>query len=49
MVSLYATLNTRTGEVIGKIADHHTSEEFVAFLTMVVATQPPSPRDTCHS
>ena len=39
-VSLYAALNTKTGEVIGKTADRHTSEEFVAFLTSVVATQP---------
>jgi hypothetical protein len=39
-LSLYAALNTRTGEVIGKTADRHTSEEFVAFLSDVVASQP---------
>ena len=35
-LSLYAALNTRTGEVFGKTAKRHTSEEFVAFLTEVV-------------
>jgi transposase len=39
-LSLYAALNTDTGEVIGKTAARHTSEEFVAFLTDVVAHQP---------
>jgi transposase len=39
-LSLYAALNTRSGEVIGKTADRHTSEEFVAFLVDVVASQP---------
>lgn len=39
-LSLYAALNTRTGEVLGKTADRHTSQEFVAFLSDVVATQP---------
>jgi transposase len=38
-LSLYAALNTRTGEVIGKTAARHTSEEFVAFLGEVVAQQ----------
>jgi len=37
-LSLYAALNTRTGEVIGKTAARHTSQEFVAFLDTVVAT-----------
>src|SRR5207302_4828214 len=32
-LSLYAALNTKTGEVIGKTAERHTSEEFVAFLS----------------
>ncbi len=36
-MSLYAALNTKTGEVIGATAARHTSEEFVAFLTDVVA------------
>jgi transposase len=39
-LSLYAALNTRSGEVIGKTATHHTSQEFVAFLAEVVANQP---------
>ncbi len=39
-LSLYAAFNTRTGEVIGKTATRHTSAEFVAFLTDLVAHQP---------
>jgi transposase len=39
-LSLYAALNTRTGEVIGKTAARHTSEEFVAFLGEIVSQQP---------
>lgn len=39
-ISLYAAFNTKTGEVIGKTADRHTSEEFVAFLVGIVASQP---------
>jgi transposase len=39
-LSLYAALNTDTGEVLGKTADRHTSEEFVAFLSDIVAHQP---------
>ena len=39
-VSLYAAFNTRTGTVLGKTAQRHTSAEFVAFLTDLVATQP---------
>ena len=39
-LSLYAALNTRNGEVVGKIAARHTSQEFVAFLAEVVANQP---------
>src|SRR5262249_19927739 len=38
--SLYAALNTRTGEVLGKTAERHTSQEFVAFLSDLVASQP---------
>jgi transposase len=39
-LSLYAAFNTKTGEVIGKTASSHTSAEFVAFLTDIVANQP---------
>jgi len=39
-LSLYAALNTATGEVIGKTAARHTSEEFVAFLADIVTHQP---------
>jgi transposase len=39
-LSLYAALDTKSGEVIGKTVSHHTSEEFVAFLLSIVATQP---------
>jgi len=39
-LSLYAALNPQTGEVIGQTAARHTSEEFVAFLEEVVATEP---------
>jgi len=39
-LSLYAALNTRTGKVLGKTADRHTSQEFVAFLSDLVASQP---------
>ena len=39
-LSLYAAINTKTGQVLGQTAPHHTSEEFVAFLGAVVAEQP---------
>jgi len=39
-LSLYAAFNTQTGEVLGKTAQRHTSAEFVAFLTDIVAHQP---------
>lgn len=39
-LSLYAAFNTKTGEVLGKTATNHTSAEFVAFLTDIVANQP---------
>lgn len=39
-LSLYAALNPKTGEVIGQTAARHTSQEFVAFLKEVIATQP---------
>ena len=39
-LSLYAALNPRTGEVLGSAVPRHTSDQFVAFLTSVVDTQP---------
>ena len=39
-LSLYATFNTKAGEVLGKTAARHTSAEFVAFLSDLVADQP---------
>lgn len=39
-LSLFAALNTATGEVLGKTAQRHTSEQFVAFLGDIVASQP---------
>ena len=39
-LSLYAAFNTRTGAVLGKTAERHTSAEFVAFLCDIVANQP---------
>src|SRR5712691_3898809 len=39
-LSLYAALNTRNGEVVGKTAARHTSQEFVAFLADLIANQP---------
>jgi len=39
-LSLYAALDTKTGEVIGRTAQRHTSQEFVAFLSDIVARQP---------
>ncbi|MDH3457650.1 MAG: IS630 family transposase [Gemmatimonadota bacterium] len=37
-LSLYAAFNTRTGEVLGKTVRRHTSQEFVAFLAKLVAS-----------
>lgn len=39
-LSLFAALNARNGKVMGKTAARHTSEQFVAFLSDVVASQP---------
>ena len=39
-LSLYATFDTKTGEVLGKTAARHTSAEFVAFLHDLVVHQP---------
>lgn len=38
-LSLYAALNTTTGEIIGQTVPRHTSAAFVEFLTDIVATQ----------
>jgi transposase len=39
-LSLYAALNTRTGQVLGKTTPRHTSVEFVEFLNQIIASQP---------
>src|ERR1700716_924487 len=39
-LSLYAALNPRTGDVLGKTTARHTSAEFVDFLGKIVASQP---------
>lgn len=39
-LSLYAALNTTSGQVLAKTAERHTSAEFVTFLGEVVASQP---------
>lgn len=39
-LSLFAALNTTTGEVLGKTVERHTSAQFVAFLTDLVSEQP---------
>ena len=39
-LSLFAALNTATGEVLGKTAARHISEQFVAFLSDTVASEP---------
>src|SRR3954465_5900030 len=39
-LSLFAALNTETGEVVGQTVPRHTSDAFVAFLTDVVACAP---------
>jgi transposase len=39
-LSLYAALDTRTGEIHGKTTARHTSPAFVAFLTDLVSKQP---------
>jgi transposase len=40
-LSLYAALETQTGAVLGKTAERHTSDEFVAFLDQIVSSQRP--------
>lgn len=39
-LSLYAAFETRSGTVLGKTTERHTSGEFVAFLEELIATQP---------
>ena len=39
-LSLYAALKTSDGKIIGKTAARHTSDEFVAFLTQIVSSEP---------
>jgi len=39
-LSLFAALNTQTGEVVGQTAAHHTSAAFVDFLREVVTEAP---------
>lgn len=39
-LSLYAAMDTKTGAVLGRTAESHTSEEFVAFLSELLASQP---------
>ena len=39
-LSLYAAFNTKTGQVLGKTAERHTSAEFVAFLADIVVNEP---------
>ena len=39
-LSLFAALNTNSGEVLGKTAARHTSAQFVAFLNDLVSGQP---------
>jgi transposase len=39
-LSLYAALDTLSGEVFGKTASRHTSQEFVSFLEELVAQHP---------
>lgn len=40
-LSLYAALNTRTGQVLGKTAKRHTSAEFISFPRQILDGQPP--------
>jgi len=39
-LSLYAALDTLSGEIYGKTVRRHTSDEFVSFLAQLVAAQP---------
>ena len=46
-LSLYAALNTTTGEIIGQTVPRHTSAAFVEFLGDIVADATAPPRDPC--
>ncbi len=39
-LSLYAAFDTKSSEVLGKTAERHTSQEFVAFLEELIAHEP---------
>ena len=39
-LSLYAALNTRTGEILGQTVPRHTSQAFVEFLDDISSSQP---------
>ena len=41
--SLFAALNTKTGEVLGQTVARHTSAAFVEFLGAIVDSQPRAP------
>jgi transposase len=41
-LSLYAALDVKSGQVHGKTARRHTSEDFLAFMTEIVARTPGS-------
>ena len=43
-LSLYAALNTKTGEIVGQTVPRHTSAAFVEFLSDLVITQPAAAR-----
>ena len=45
-LSLYAALNTRTGEIVGQTVPRHTSAAFVEFLGDIVTSR--SPRREIH-
>ena len=47
-LSLYAALNTKTGEIIGQTVPRHTSAAFVEFLGDIVADATAPTRDPCH-
>src|SRR4029078_11402344 len=42
-LSLFAALNTQSGEVLGQTVPRHTSPAFVVFLPHIVARQPTRP------
>ena len=48
-LSLYAALNTKTGEIVGQTVPRHTSEAFIEFLQDIVDTQPRGERSTSSS